>query len=127
MPRISHFKWSHDEVRRSLTEYLRQRGTFTDVVTAPADLTMTVTPKLSLKSRWRYWYRVRLQVDIQESTRTIKSYAAEHEVAGSFARWVTASDRDPIEAALQQALDDVMTQIEADRELYEPNAGRPKK
>jgi hypothetical protein len=42
--------------------------------------------------------------------------------AGSSVRWVTASDRDPIEAALQSALDDLLTQIESDRSLYLPQA-----
>jgi hypothetical protein len=55
---------------------------------------------------------------MKETSRLIKAYRVEHVAVGSSVRWVTASDRDPIEAALQSALDDLLTQIETDRSLY---------
>jgi hypothetical protein len=57
---------------------------------------------------------------MSETVHPIKAYRAEHVAAGSSVRWVTASDRDPIEAALQAALDDLLAKIEADRSLYLP-------
>jgi hypothetical protein len=127
MPGITQLRWPKDDVKRALLEYVQRRESFTAVSTAPADLTMLIGTELSLKSRDRYWYRIRLQIEMKETTRLIKSYAAEQEVEGSFVRWVTASDRDPIETALQRVLDDVFTQIEADRSLYVPATGRTSK
>jgi hypothetical protein len=37
---------------------------------------------------------------------------------GSRVRWITASDQDPIAAAVQAALDDLFAQIEEDAALY---------
>lgn len=118
MPGINQLRWPQEDVRRALVEYAQRRETFAAVTTAPADLLMEVGTELSLKSRDRYWYRIRLQVDIKEAGRLIKNYVAEQEVEGPVIRWVTASDRIPIEAALQRALDDLFAQIEADRALY---------
>ncbi len=118
MPGINQLRWPKEDVRRALVEYAQRRETFAAVTTTPADLLMEIGTELSLKSRDRYWYRIRLQVDIKEAARLIKTYVAEQEVEGAVVRWVTASDRIPIEAALQRALDDVFAQIEADRALY---------
>lgn len=48
----------------------------------------------------------------------IKSYLVEKKAVGSEVRWSTASDQAPIAEAVQAALDDLLTQIEADRLLY---------
>ncbi len=48
----------------------------------------------------------------------IKSYLVEKDAAGQEVRWSTASDQAPIAEAVQAALDDLLTQIEADRLLY---------
>jgi hypothetical protein len=48
---------------------------------------------------------------------------AEKETVGSNVRWVTASDQTPIAEAVQAALDDLLSQIEADHLLYR-NASR---
>ncbi len=48
----------------------------------------------------------------------IKSYLVERDAAGQEVRWSTASDQAPIAEAVQAALDDLLTQIEADRLLY---------
>jgi hypothetical protein len=119
MPGINQLKWSQKDVSRALIQYVQQRQTFADASTTPADLVMVVDTKLSLKSRRRYWYRIRLEGEMKDGTRPIKTYVADHQVEGPMVRWVTASDRAPIEAALQLALDDLFTQLEADRSLYE--------
>jgi hypothetical protein len=78
-----------------------------------------ITTKLALTDRQgRYHYHVRMKAEIHEGDRLVKTYLAEHTAAGSVARWITASDRGPIESALQLALDNVFSQIEADRPLY---------
>ena len=48
----------------------------------------------------------------------IKSYLVEKNAAGQEVRWSTASDQAPIAEAVQSALDNLLTQIEADRLLY---------
>jgi hypothetical protein len=58
---------------------------------------------------------------MHEKEQLVKTYLAEATAAGSLARWVTASDRDPIESALQSALDDLFAQIETDGSLYAPD------
>jgi hypothetical protein len=78
-----------------------------------------------MTSRDRYSYRIRLQAEMSATSTLVKTYLVEHDAAGSWARWVTESDRAPIEAALQLALDDLFAQIEADRSLYMVVEGRP--
>ena len=118
MPGINQLRWPQADVQRALEEYVKRRETFAAVTTAPAYLLLEIRTELSLKSRDRYWYRIRLLVDIKAAGRLIKSYVADHEIEGSVVRWVTASDRIPIETALQRALDDVFAQIETDRALF---------
>jgi hypothetical protein len=124
MPGITLLEWPHRDLSHAFIQYVQQRETFSSVSTNPADLMLNVTTKLSMKSRERYRYRIQLEAEIREPSNPIKTYLVEHEVAGSFVRWVTASDRDPIEAALQLALDDLFTQIETDRLLYVMSTGR---
>lgn len=127
MPGIGLLEWPHHDLSQALIRYVQQRGTFSSVSADPADLAFSITTKLALTSRERYHYRIRLQAEMSETAHLIKTYLVEHDVAGSTVRWVTASDRDPIEAALQLALDDLLTQIEADRSLYVAPKGRPAK
>lgn len=122
MPGIALLEWPHHDLSRALVRYAQQRGTFSSVTTGPADLTLAVATKLTMKSRERYRYRIRLDAEMREQTRPIKTYLVEQEVEGSFARWVTASDRDPIESALRLALEELFARIEADRALYATSA-----
>jgi uncharacterized lipoprotein YajG len=118
-PGITMLEWSHLDLEQAILRYLQQRGTFASVSHDPADLTLRVATKLTLTSRGGlYRYRILLQADMSEGVRLIKSYRAEQTVTGSSVRWVTASDRTPIELALQGALEDLMRQIEADRQTY---------
>lgn len=118
-PGIAFLEWSHLDLKQAVLRYLQQRGTFASVSPDPSDLTLRLATKLTLTSRsGRYRYRIGLRAEMSEGTRLIKSYRAEHTAIGSSVRWVTASDRDPIETALQAALEDFMKQVEADRPLY---------
>lgn len=118
-PGIALLEWSHLDLKQAVLRYLQQRGTFTSVSPDPADLTLRVATKLTLTSRsGLYHYRIGLQAEMSEGTRLIKSYRAEQTAAGSSVRWVTASDRAPIETALQAALEDLMRQVEADGPIY---------
>ncbi len=118
-PGISFLDWSQHDLSQGIIGYLQQRGTFTSVSPDPADLTLRVATKLSLTSRHgRYHYRITLQADTYEKSQLTKSYRVDRTAAGSAVRWVTASDRDPIETALQLALEDLLERIEADRPLY---------
>ncbi|MGQ0696167.1 MAG: hypothetical protein ACT4OL_11420 [Nitrospiraceae bacterium] len=123
-PGITLLEWPHSDLSQAVIRYVEQRNTFSSVSTNPADLTLRMTTKLALTSRDRYHYRIRLQAEMSETAQLVKAYLVEHVAAGSSVRWVTASDRDPIEAALQLALDDLLAQIEADRSLYVHGQGR---
>ncbi len=127
MPGIALLEWLHRDLSQALIRYVQQRDTFSSVSTNPADLTLRITTKLALTSRDRYHYRIRLQAEMSETAQLIKAYLVEHVVAGSSVRWVTASDRAPVEAALQLALDDLLTQIETDRSLYVRGQEQPAK
>lgn len=118
-PGITLLEWPHQDLSQAIVRYARRRETFSSVFTNPADLTLHIATKLALTDRQgRYHYHIRLQAEIHEGDRLVKTYLAEHTAAGSVARWITASDREPIESALQLALDDVFSRIEADRPLY---------
>lgn len=118
MPGITLLEWRAQDLSRATMDYIRNRGTFASVSEGPADLVMKLTVKLSMTARGHYVYHVRLQADMETTTDPTKSYDVERTAAGSSVRWVTASDRDPIEAALQLALEDLLTNIESDRSLY---------
>ncbi|HXV69687.1 MAG TPA: hypothetical protein VD738_12270 [Nitrospira sp.] len=123
MPGIALLEWRHRDLSQALIRYVQQRSTFSSVSTDSAELTLRIATKLAMTSRQsRYHYGIRLQAEMNEGSAPVKVYRAEHVAAGSSVRWVTASDRDPIEAALQSALDDLLTQIESDRSLYLPQA-----
>jgi len=127
MPGIPLLQWPHRDVSQAILGYLQRRETFSSVAATPADLALAIAPKLAMRSRERYYYSIRLQAEMRTTTRAIKTYVAEKEAEGSSVRWVTASDRDPIEKALQLALDDLLTEIETDRELYLTGSGRADK
>jgi hypothetical protein len=118
-PGITFLDWSHRDLTQGIIGYLRQRGTFASVSPESGDLSLHVATKLTLSSRQgRYHYRVILDAEMREAARPIKSYLVEQTAVGSPVRWVTASDRDPIQTALQSALEDLMGKIETDRSLY---------
>jgi hypothetical protein len=82
-------------------------------------LTLTVKAWLWLRSREAYRYIVHLESDLGPTKKSpVKSYVVDKETVGSRFRWNTASDQDPIAAAVQAALDDLFTQIEEDAGLY---------
>src|SRR5690349_3727765 len=125
-PGIVLLEWSHFDLKQAVLRYLQQRGTFASVSLDSADLTLRVATKLTLTTRSNlYHYRIDLQAEMGEGVRPMKSYRAEHTAVGSSVRWVTASDRDPVEIALQAALEDLMRQVEADRWLYINPPGQP--
>ncbi|MCC6141802.1 MAG: hypothetical protein IT389_14425 [Nitrospira sp.] len=118
MPGIALLEWRTPDLSRATIEYVRARGTFASVSEKPADLVMKLTARLSMIARGPYVYRIRLQADLAAGTEPIKSYDVERSEMGSSVRWVTESDRAPIETALQLALEDLLTSIESDRALY---------
>jgi hypothetical protein len=125
-PGIVLLEWSHLDLKQAVLRYLQQRGTFASVSFDSADLTLRVATKLTLTARSNlYHYRIGLQAEMSEGVRPIKSYRAEHTAVGSSVRWVTASDSNPIEIALQAALEDLMRQVEADRSIYINPAEQP--
>ncbi|MGC4096666.1 MAG: hypothetical protein QM706_06080 [Nitrospira sp.] len=118
-PGIAMLEWRHLDLSEAVLQYVQHRGTFASVSTEPADLTLRASTKLILTSRsGLYRYRIVLQAEMSEASGLMKSYRAEQTAVGSSVRWVTASDRDPIEIALQAVLEDLMQQIEADRPIY---------
>ena len=120
MPGISLLEWPAADLRRAIVEYANQRGTF---LAAGDDsqgaLTLAVKGWLWVRSRDAYQYTVHLESDLGPPGKPpVKSYVVQHERMGSRVRWITASDQDPIAAAVQAALDDLFAQIEEDAALY---------
>ena len=106
-----------------MIDYIQSRQTFAAVGDRPADLTITVKAWLTMRSHDTYHYRLRLESILGLSEKpSIKSYLVEKETVGSSVRWITASDQSPIAEAVQAALDDLLTQIEADHLLYRKGA-----
>ena len=72
-----------------------------------------------MRSRGNYRYSLRLESALGPSGNPpIKSYLVEKETVGSSVRWITTSDQTPVAEAVQAALDDLLSQIEADHLLY---------
>ncbi len=113
---ITHLDWPAADFKRAAIDYLAQRGIFRVVGTDPADLTLTLKTWLFLTSRERYHYRLHIEADLgMPGKAPMQSYAVDGEATGSSVRWVTASDRDPIQRAVQAALDELGDRIEEDR------------
>lgn len=116
---ITLLEWPAQDLRSATIAYIQSRKTFTSVSDTPADLTLTVKAWLTMRSSGDYRYRLRLESALGSSgTLPIKSYLVEKEAIGSSIRWITASDQTPIAETVQAALDDLLTQIEADHLLY---------
>ena len=116
---ITLLEWPAQDLRSAAISYIQSRQTFTSVTDQPADLTMTVKAWLTMRSSGNYRYSLRLESTLGPSGKLpIKSYLAEKEAIGSSVRWITTSDQTPIAEAVQAALDDLLTQIEADHLLY---------
>ncbi|HJT22844.1 MAG TPA: hypothetical protein VJ746_20385 [Nitrospira sp.] len=119
MPGIGSLDWPAKDLQAAVINYVQQRGTFASAGTAPADFILNIRAWLTMRSRWNYLYKLRLESDLGPSGKApVKTYVVEKETVGSAVRWVTASDRIPIQQALQAALDDLLQQIEQDAALY---------
>ena len=117
---ISMLDWPAQDLRVAAINYIQSRQSFSLVSEKPADLSLTIKAWLAMRSHSNYRYSLRLESALGPSgTPPIKSYLVEKEAAGSSVRWVTASDQTPIAEAVQAALDDLLSQIEADHLLYE--------
>ena len=118
-PGIVLLEWPAQDLRSAAINYIQSRRSFASVGDQPADLTLTIKAWLIMRSHDTYRYRLRLESALGPSDKPpIKSYLAEKETVGSSVRWVTASDQTPITEATQAALDDLLSQIEADHLLY---------
>lgn len=119
MPGITLLEWPAQDLRAAAIDYIQARQTFASVGDKPADLTLTVKAWLAMRSGSNYRYSLRLESAMGSSEKPpIKSYLVEKEAVGSSVRWITASDQTPIAEAVQAALDDLLSQIEADHLLY---------
>lgn len=118
-PGIALLEWPAEDLGSAVIHYIQLRQSFASVSNKPADLTLTVKAWLTLRSRGHYRYSLRLESALGASEKLpIKSYLIEKEAVGSSVRWVTASDQTPIAETVQAALDDLLSQIEADHLLY---------
>ena len=119
MPGVALLEWPAQDLRTAVIGYIQSRQTFASVDDTPAALTLTVKAWLTMRSRSSYHYSLRLESALGSSEQPpIKSYLVEKETLGSSVRWITASDQTPIAEAVQAALDDLLSQIEADHLLY---------
>jgi hypothetical protein len=119
MPGIALLEWTAQDLRSAAIGYIQSRQTFASVGDRPADLTLIVKAWLTMRSRGNYRYSLHLESALGPSEKPpIKSYLVEKETVGSSVRWITASDQTPIAEVVQAALDDLLSQIEADHLLY---------
>jgi hypothetical protein len=119
MPGILLLDWPAQDLRTAAINYIQSHQSFASVSDKPADLTLTIKAWLTMRSRNHYHYSLRLESGLGPSEKLpTKSYLVEKEAVGSSVRWVTASDQTPIAEAVQAALDDLLSQIEADHLLY---------
>lgn len=125
MPGIALLDWPDKDLRAAAIDYFAKRRTFTAVGDSAGDLTLTIKAWLTMRSRSTYVYTLRLESDLGLAGEPpIGSYQSEKTATGSIVRWVTASDREPIRQAVQEALDDLAQKIEADAKLYVEKKGR---
>lgn len=118
MPGIALLQWPAADLGHAIVEYAKQRGTFLGADDQGV-LKLVVRGWLFMRSREAYHYIVHLEADLGPTGKPpIKSYVVQKETVGSRVRWVTASDQEPIAAAVQAALDDLFVQIEDDATLY---------
>lgn len=119
MPGIALFDWPAQDLRSAAIDYIQSRQSFASVSDKPADLTLTIKAWLTMRSRGSYRYSLRLESALGPSAKLpTKSYLVVKEAVGSSVRWVTSSDQTPIAETVQAALDDLLSQIEADHLLY---------
>ena len=119
MPGIALFDWPAQDLRSAAIDYIQSRQSFASVSDKPADLTLTIKAWLTMRSRGNYRYSLRLESALGPSEKLpTKSYLVVKEAVGSSVRWVTSSDQAPIAEAVQAALDELLSQIEADHLLY---------
>jgi len=120
MPGIGSLDWPVEDFRAATIDYFAKRRTFLSVGDEPAALTLTIKAWLTMRSRSSYVYTLRLESELGPAGEApIGSYHSEKTAMGSSVRWVTASDKEPIQQAVQEALDDLAQQIEAEAGLYE--------
>ena len=119
-PGITLLDWPAQDLRSAAINYVQSRRSFASVSDKPAGLTLRIKAWLTMRSRGDYHYRLRLESALgPSSTASIKSYLVEKETVGSNVRWTTASDQTPITEIVQAALDELLSQIEADHLLYQ--------
>ena len=119
MPGIALLAWPAADLRNAIVEYAKQRGTFVSAGDDQGALTLAVRSWLFVRSREAYRYIVHLEADLGPTGKPpTKSYVVRKETDGSRVRWVTASDQEPIAAAVQAALDDLFLRFEEDAALY---------
>jgi hypothetical protein len=119
MPGIALLEWPAKDLRTAAIDYIHNRRTFSSVSEEQGSLTLTIKAWLWMRSRGEYRYTIRLESDLGPSGKPPqKSYLVQKEAVGSRVRWVTASDREPIEEAVQAALDELLLLIEEDGVLY---------
>jgi hypothetical protein len=119
MPGIALLDWPDKDLRAAAIDYFAKRRTFTAVGDSAGDLMLTIKAWLTMRSRSAYVYTLRLESDLGPAGEPpVASYLSEKTATGAIVRWVTASDREPIQQAVQEALDDLAQKIEADAGLH---------
>jgi hypothetical protein len=115
MPGIVLLEWPPEDLRDGIIHYIEKRGTFRSVGEGTGDTVLLVRAWLTLRAPDHYVYHIHLETDLgKRDGPPMGSYVASSPAKGSTVRWVTASDRDPIQAATTQALDSLLSQIESD-------------
>ncbi|MGQ0812373.1 MAG: hypothetical protein ACT4OO_14270 [Nitrospiraceae bacterium] len=115
MPGIFDLNWSWRDFRQAVVTYIQKRRSFKSVGLEPADLTLSIRSFLTMRSRVHYTYHLRLESTLASNKKPVGTYVTEAQADGSAIRWNTASDQEPIAEVVRLALDELLTNIEADR------------
>lgn len=119
-PGIAMLDWPARDLQAAVINYIQSHQSFASVSDEPANFTLTIKAWLTMRFRDNYRYSLRLESALGPAEKPpIKSYLVEKEAVGSSVRWITASDQTPIAEMVQAALDDLLSQIEADYLLYQ--------
>ena len=101
------------DLKQAAVGYFKNRGTFREVAQGGADAVLKISSRFSLGSEMSFHYDFDLQSTLQGGGRLLGSYRVKCSAVGGKLRLTSEADREPMNRALTDCLDDLASQIEA--------------
>lgn len=115
---IYYLDWPREDFEQGVIDYIRKRRSFAEEGAGQAELTLALIAWLIMESRDRYGFTLILEATLMPPKGPpIKSYVVRATAVGPRVRWTTASDARPINEVVRLTLNDLLAQIEQDRQL----------